>query len=150
MTQPADDAVRKLGLLAGDWRLVAVGADGHPWPGEAHARIEWHQSGAHLVQRTMAGNPDAPDTVSIMGCDAANGTYYQLYSDIRGVCRVYQMSLTDQEWRLWRTGAPFAQRFTGRFQDGGDTIAGRWEIAEDGADFRLDFTLVYTRNPARP
>jgi hypothetical protein len=42
------------------------------------------------------------------GCDAANGTYYQLYSDERGVCRVYEMSIGNGEWRLWREGEPSA------------------------------------------
>ena len=52
----------------------------------------------------------------IIGCDAANGTYYQLYSDDRGVCRVYEMSIGDGEWKLWREGEPFTQRFTARFR----------------------------------
>jgi hypothetical protein len=41
------------------------------------------------VQRSTVDIPEAPHTtISIMGCDAANGTYFQLYSDERGVCRV--------------------------------------------------------------
>lgn len=31
--------------------------------------------------------PDAPDSISTIGCNATNGTYFQLYSDERGVCR---------------------------------------------------------------
>jgi len=88
---------------------------------------------------------EAPDNVSIIGCDAANGTYFQLYSDERGVCRVYEMSIGDGEWRLWREGAPFSQRFTGRFEDDGDTIVGRWELAEDGTNYETDFDLIYRR-----
>jgi hypothetical protein len=97
------------------------------------------------VQRSTIELPEAPDNLSIIGCDAANGTYYQLYSDERGVCRVYEMSIDDHEWRLWRTGEPFAQRFAGRFEDGGDTIVGRWELAEDGINYRLDFDLTYRK-----
>lgn len=89
--------------------------------------------------------PEAPDAITIKGCDAANGTYHQLYSDDRGVCRVYEMSIDDREWRLWREGASFAQRFSGRFEDGGDTIAGRWEKAEDGTSYETDFELIYRR-----
>ncbi len=82
---------------------------------------------------------------SIIGCDAANGTYYQLYSDDRGVCRVYEMSIGDSEWKLWRDGEPFPQRFTGRFDDDGRTIVGRWEKAEDGTNYPTDFDLTYSR-----
>jgi hypothetical protein len=77
--------------------------------------------------------------------DAANGTYYQLYSDERGVCRVYEMTIGDGRWTLSRTGEPFAQRFTATISDDGDTMAGRWELAEDGMNFTTDFELTYRR-----
>ncbi len=89
--------------------------------------------------------PDAPDSISIIGCDAANGTYVQLYSDERGVCRVYQMSIGSGEWKLWRQGHPFPQRFTATISDDGNTIAGRWEKAEDGTTFSTDFYLTFHR-----
>ena len=41
-------------------------------------------------------------------------------------------------------GDPFAQRFTARFEDGGETIAGRWE-KKDGENYQLDFDLIYRR-----
>jgi len=89
--------------------------------------------------------PEAPDGTAMIGCDAAKGTYYQLYSDDRGVCRVYEMSIDAREWKLWRDGEPFSQRFSGSFEDDGETIAGRWELAEDGTNFRTDFDLIYRR-----
>lgn len=89
--------------------------------------------------------PEAPENVSVIGCDAANGTYTQLYSDERGVCRIYEMSIGDGEWRLWRDGEPFSQRFTAAFSEDGNTITGRWEIAEDGRTYATDFDVVYRR-----
>ena len=146
MDQPtAERALKELEPLVGEWSLEAIPPSGEPWPGEARSTIEWHDSGAHLVERSTVEMPEAPDGVSIMGCDAANGSYYQLYSDDRGVCRVYQMSMGGGEWRLWREGEPFAQRFTGRFEDGGDTIVGRWEKAEHGTNYETDFDLIYRR-----
>lgn len=147
MDQPtAEDALRELRPLVGEWELTATPPDGAPWPGgHGRATFEWHDSGAHLVVRATVDASEAPDSVSIIGCDAANGTYYQLYSDERGVCRVYQMSIGNGEWKLWREGEPFAQRFTGRFDDDGRTIVGRWETAEDGTNYAPDFDLTYTR-----
>ena len=78
--------LKRLEPLVGEWALEAKPPDGPPWPGEARATIEWHDSGAHLVARSTVDMPGAPDSVSVMGCDAANGTYFQLYSDERGVC----------------------------------------------------------------
>ena len=146
MDQPiAEEALRRLESLVGEWILEAKPLDGPPWPGEARATMEWHDSGAHLVQRSMVDAPGAPDSVSIMGCDAANRTYFQLYSDERGVCRVYEMSISDGRWELWRKGEPFAQRFRATISDDGNTIAGRWEKAPDGRAWETDFDLTYRR-----
>ena len=146
MDQPtAQDALKALEPLVGEWEVTAIGADGEPWPGQGRSVFEWHDSRAHLVQRTSIGVPGTPDSISIMGSDAASGTYYQLYSDDRGVCRVLGMSIGDGEWKLWRQGEPFPQRFTARFEDGGRKIVGRWEKAVDGTTFETDFDLTYTR-----
>jgi hypothetical protein len=144
MDQPtAEEALKKLEPLVGEWTLEAKGADGQPWPGGGRSTFEWHDSGVHLIQRTHVELPEAPDSISIMGCDAANGTYVQLYSDERGVCRVYGMNIGEGEWKLWREGPPFAQRFTGVLSDDGRTIEGRWELAEDGTTYTTDFFLTY-------
>jgi hypothetical protein len=141
----AEVALKGLEPPLGEWVLEATSPDGEPWPGEARASFEWHESGAHLVARSSVDVPGAPNTVSIIGCDAANGTYFQLYSDDRGVCRVYGMSIADREWKLWRQGDPFPQRFAATISEDGDAIAGRWEKAEDGANYTTDFYLTYVR-----
>jgi hypothetical protein len=141
----AHEALRKLDVLVGEWTLEAAWPNGEPWPGSGRAVFEWHDSGVHLVERSTVELPEAPDGISIMGCDAANGTYVQLYSDERGVCRVYEMSIDDAEWKLWRTGAPFPQRFFGAIGEDGTSIVGRWEKAEDGTTYTTDFFLTYRR-----
>jgi hypothetical protein len=114
--------------------------------GRRARHLQWHDSGAHLIERSTVELPEAPDGVSIMGGDAANGTYFQLYSDERGACRVYEMSIDDREWKLWRIGEPFPQRFTATISQDGNTIAGRWEKAEDGTNYAADFDLTYRRS----
>ncbi len=141
----AGKALERLEALVGEWVLEAKPPDGPPWPGGARTTIEWHDSGAHLVARSTVEMPEAPDSISIMGCDGAIGTYFQLYSDERGVCRVYQMRIGDGRWELWREGEPFPQRFTATISDDGDTIMGRWEKALDGHTWQTDFHLTYRR-----
>ena len=141
----AEQALRRLDAFVGEWALEGRWPDGEAWPGGGTVIFAWHDSGAYLLERGTVDHPDAPDTFSVIGCDAANGTYYQLYSDERGVCRVYQMSVDDGVWRLWREGEPAAQRFTGTFSEDGNTITGRWEIAEDGATYAADFDLTLRR-----
>jgi hypothetical protein len=141
----AVEALHALEPLVGEWALEASGPDGAPWPGQGRASFAWHPSGAHLVQRTSTDVPGAPDSISIIGCDAATGSFVQLYSDERGVCRIYSMGIEGGQWTLQHDGDPFPQRFVGTISDGARTISGRWEKAEDGADFAPDFYLTYRK-----
>jgi hypothetical protein len=143
----AQKALMKLDPLVGEWILEARPPGGEPWRGGGRSTFEWHPSGAHLIQRTTMEIPEAPNSLCIIGCDGAKETYLQLYSDDRGVCRIYDMSIGEGEWKLWRVGEPFAQRFVASISQDGNTIAGRWEMSEDGTNFRTDFELVYRRNP---
>jgi hypothetical protein len=43
------------------------------------------------------------------------------------------------------TPLDFAQRWTSRFGEDGDTITGQWETSPDGHEWRLDFRLTYRR-----
>ena len=70
---------------------------------------------------------------------------FQLYSDERGVCRVFDMGIGDGRWRLWREGEPFAQRFTATISEDGNTIVGRWEKAPDERTWETDFDLTYRK-----
>ena len=110
-------------------------------------RFEW-VDGAFLAQRwTISGGPEGAPTgdTTIVGCDGAHGTYFQLYHDDRGVSRVYEMGLRAGEWTLRREGPPFAQRFAATFAADGKTITGRWEIKEEGEDWRTDFDVTFSR-----
>ena len=146
MDQPtAEKALRQLDRLIGEWTMEATWPSGENWPGGGKFTFEWHDSGRHVVWRGSAELPEAPDNVSIIGCDGANGTYIVLYSDERNVCRIYEMSIDDQEWKLWREGEPFSQRFTATFSADGNAMTGRWEIAEDFTNYKTDFDLVFRR-----
>jgi len=148
MDQPtAEKALQELEVLVGEWTQEAIPPDGEPWPGEARTTFEWLEGSENrlLVERSTVEMPEAPNGVCVIGCDAANGTYYQLYTDDRGVCRVYEMSIGDGEWKLWRDGVPFSQRFTAKISDDGNTIEGRWEAAKDGTNWETDFDLTFRR-----
>jgi hypothetical protein len=140
----AENALKELEPLVGEWTLQARSPGGSLWPGEAKATFGWMEGNQLLIERSTIELPEAPNAICVIGCDAANGTYVQLYTDDRGVCRVYEMSIGGGEWRLWREGEPFDQRFTGRFSDDGNTIDGRWET-NTGGGWETDFDLVYTR-----
>ena len=141
----AERALKELEPLIGEWTMEAVPPGGAPWPGGGRTSFEWLDGNQLVIERSTVEMPEAPNGVCVIGCDAANGTYYQLYSDDRGVCRVYEMSIGDREWRLWRDGEPFSQRFAAKISGDGRRIEGRWETAKDGANWESDFDLIYTK-----
>ena len=98
-----------------------------------------------LIQRSHVELPEAPDGVSVIGCDGMNDTYFLLYTDERDVQRGLRDEPPRRRVEARRDGDPFSQRFTGSFSEDGKTITGRWEMAEDGKTWRTDFDLTYTK-----
>ena len=135
-----------LDQLVGTWHMSSsLPSDGEP--PHAETRFEWLEGGRFLIQRWRVDHPAAPDGIAIIGAGEAEGTYRQHYFDSRGVERVYEMTLADGVWKLWRSAsAPdFSQRFTGTFDAAGDTISGTWELSSDGSAWEHDFDLTYMR-----
>jgi hypothetical protein len=136
--------------LLGTWEFEPT-VDGRS-AGTARATYEWIQDGAFLLGRSEAEWIDpgwienAPKTnQTVIGFDDGTGEIAQLYTDSRGVFRIYRGTLTDEAWRLERAAPGFHQRFIGRFADGGRTIDGRWEFSTDGTTWELDFPITYRK-----
>jgi len=126
--------------LLGEWKLTV------PQFGATAGRavFERLKEGGFVVQRSYAPDP-APDGVWIIGADDSTEVRTVLYHDSRGVARVYQTSLVEGVWRVWRDAPGFAQRYTGTLSPDGRTITGAWEIARDNATWAKDFDLNYTK-----
>jgi hypothetical protein len=142
-------ALKRLDRFIGEWRVDAS------FPGSAPGRatFEWSLEKQFLIQHTTAPRP-APDSIAIVSVDLDTGLYTQHYFDSRGVVRVYAMSLSRGVWVLSRTKPDFtpldfSQRFIGKFSRDGKTIGGTWET-KDGARWKRDFDLTYTRRRVKP
>ncbi|MGH2428092.1 MAG: hypothetical protein ACRDGV_04270 [Candidatus Limnocylindria bacterium] len=144
-------ASASLGFLIGTWEFEAS-VDGR-FLGRGRATFEWIEDGA-FVREHAEDQPSAdadPEWVAhspmpvtaIIGFDDTTLEHAMLYSDARGVLRIYRMSLTDDTWRLWRAAPDFHQRFIGTFRDDGRTIEGRWESSPDGSAWEPDFDMTY-------
>jgi hypothetical protein len=143
----ASTAMGRLEPFIGEWVMEADLPSG-PAAGTGRAIFEWALEGQFLIGRTVV--PGAPDSIAIVGLDSAGQSYIQHYFDSRGVTRVYAMDLTDGVWTLLRdspdfTPLEFSQRFTGTFSADGRRIDGRWESAQHGSAWELDFHLSYVK-----
>jgi len=137
--------------LIGSWTVAAEFPTAGPLVVPGRTTFEWLLGRRFVLQQTEMDHPDAPDSRSILAPDPARpGGWRQHYFDSRGVVRLYDMGFDGRTWALTRSAADFspldfAQRFTAELGEGGDTLAGRWEIAPAGEDWRLDFRLTCRR-----
>jgi hypothetical protein len=139
-----------LGRLIGTWEFEPL-AEGRS-VGRGRATFEWIEDGAFVLERSEAEWSDpgwvknAPKTTqAVIGWDDSTEEIVQLYSDSRGVFRVYRGTLTEEAWRLERAAPDFHQRFVGVFRDDGRTIDGRWESSPDGTNWEIDFPITYRK-----
>jgi hypothetical protein len=143
--QTPNSALKRLDALVGDWEMEGPNPFDPAAVLRGRANFEWLEGRRFLVQRWNVEHPDFPDGIAIIGYDDSTGDYSQHYFDSRGVSRIYKMSLSAGVWRLWRDDPDFAQRFTGTFEDNGNTIKGRWENSSDGSKWEVDFHLTYKK-----
>jgi hypothetical protein len=80
-----------------------------------------------------------------MGVDESSGAFSVLYADARGIFRIYEMTLIDGIWKIWRDTPEFRQRFLGKLSADQRTIEARWEKSVDGSPWEHDFDVSYTR-----
>jgi hypothetical protein len=138
-------ALDRLEALVGEWTMEAGPPGGPPWPGDARVSFEWLNGRTFLIERWTVDVPEAPDGIAVIGEGDEPETFRQHYFDSRGVHRIYEMSLADGVWGLWRDSPEsFSQRFSGTFSDDGATIAGRWE-KDEGSGWETDFDLTYRK-----
>ena len=156
MSPPAaNPALERLEVLVGDWDAESL-IDGR-LVGRSRTGCTRAPAGGFVLQHTTArpvGEDVPPEWEAnlpfpihaVIGADDFGDEFTMLYSDARGVCRVYRMTLADGEWRLWgQAKADFFQRYAGTFSVDGRVITGRWERSTDGHAWELDFELIYTR-----
>ena len=140
--------------LIGAWTFEASTVDGR-FLGRGRATFEWIQDGRFVLEhaRDVPGDDTDPEwaehspmpVTSIIGFDDSTGEQSSLYSDARGVFRIYRMRLTDAAWTMWRDAPGFNQRFNADISDGGTTMRGQWQTSEDGHEWIPDFDIVYQR-----
>jgi hypothetical protein len=138
-----DGTMQDLRVLVGEWEFTSP-----LFPeGRGRTTFEWLEAGL-LLQRSRVSGP-APDSTWIFGGDDSEESLTVLYHDDRGVSRVYRSTLREGIWRVWRDAPGFSQRFSGRVSADGRTIEAAWESSADGARWKHDFDLSYTRVDGR-
>ena len=138
-------SLKQFDVFIGKWTMLGT----HPQlPSAVHglSTFEWLREGALLVWRfDWEHGQGIPSAYCVIGHDDAVEPCSMLYTDVRGVARIYQMTLAGGVWKMWRASPDFSQRMTGMFSDDGDTITWHGELSHDGLTWEPDLSVTFTR-----
>lgn len=120
--------------FVGRWRTrgqVRATADAPAVEIEGTDSYEWLPGGFFLLHRVdvrIGGQP--AQALEVIGWDADAGSFFMHSYDDHGNTGIMRMSVREDVW----TFLGDAERFTGGFSDGGDTLSGHWE-RRDGSEW---------------
>lgn len=138
-------SLKQFDVLVGEWTMVGT----HPQLPSAvhgHSSFEWLREGSLMIWHfDWDRDQGVPSAFSVIGQDDATEPCSMLYTDERGVSRIYYMSLAGSVWKMWRESPGFSQRMTGTFSDDRNTITWDGELSHDGSTWESDLSVTYTR-----
>ena len=140
---PQDPQLAGFDAFVGEWTTEAI----HPAVPDTvvrgEARFEWLEGGRFLINRARNDHPDFPDSISVIGLVDERIAMY--YFDSRGVHRVYETSMSEGVWRIWRDAPAFSQRSEGRFSEDGNSITCLFQLSRDDSTWKDDLEISYRR-----
>ena len=140
-----DPRLEPFNALVGAWEIEAT----HPaLPStivHGTADFEWLEGERFLLQRSRTDHPEFPDSLIVLGADEEGLSMN--YFDSRGVHRIYQVSLSDGVWRMWRHVPGFSQKFNGSISNDGNTIEGLWKLSRGDSTWDDDLGITFRRTP---
>ena len=134
--------LKNLEGLVGVWEMELSNASFLPSPNDSvkgQVYFEWIENGAFLRMRMGA------DALWLISRDDSKPDYQVFYYDARSVSRIYEMSFSENMWKLWRNSHNFSQRYEGIISKDGHTITGKWVKSSDGRTWEHNFDVTYTR-----
>lgn len=138
-------SLKQFEILIGEWDMVGT----HPMipsPVNGQSSFEWLREDALLTcHANWEQGSGIPSAFSVIGHDDAVEACSMLYTDERGVSRIYQMTLEGGIWKMWRDSDGFSQRMTGTFSDDRNTITVHGELSHDASTWEQDLNVTYTR-----
>ena len=141
-------ALKDVEFLIGKWEMELSNAAFLPKPSstvKGDVSFDWVEDKAFLIMR-MGGNPSTSQgAIWLINRDESSSDYKVFYYDDRKVSRIYEMSFSDNLWKLWRQSPNFSQRFEGKISKDGNKILAKWEKSSDGQKWEHDFDVTYTR-----
>lgn len=141
-------ALQELEFFIGNWKMELSNTSFLPdrsAVAEGYVSFELLEDGAYIVMSQESKLPGPPVATWLISRDESVENYAIFYYDSRGVSRIYEMSLSNKVWKIWRNSPGFSQRFEGRISNDDNTVTAQWEKSFDGVSWEHDFDMKYNR-----
>ncbi|WP_246079639.1 DUF1579 family protein [Paenibacillus piri] len=137
-------AMERLQPFIGKWKtkgtiVLPTGAEVRL---DADDTYEWLPGGYFLIHHVngLMGE-DEVKAIEIIGFHEDDDMYVTTSYDNRGVVANYKAQLHERDWTIIGS----TERFRGSFGEDGRTLAGVWELAGDGAEWKKWMDIVLTK-----
>lgn len=131
-------------IFGGDWSVTITNMWWLEDPSTARtgiARCDWLGDSFLLLQVEFEGEPTWD---FVFGRSDARNQFVVLYSDERGVQRVFDLTIDAASWVMSRSDPDFHQRLLARIE--GNRMVGQTDASDDRGDtWRKDFDLIFER-----
>jgi hypothetical protein len=147
----ANPALSQFEPLIGRWIATITWSEnihkfvGGPRTVRGRASFEWAKDRYFVVHSTGGEDEGSPFAHWMIGRDDTSGAFAAFYADNRGQSRIYEMSLTDNVWKMWRRSNGSCQRFTAQISPDQRKIEARWESSRDDTAWEEEFAIVYAK-----
>jgi hypothetical protein len=145
-TFPSNDALQVFSPIIGNWDTT--GSHGMIPDTVLHGRTSFdldETKGFIRVSSNIQEEVGIPAGIAIIASDDELGTYLMSYYDVRGISRIYNMSMQDNVMKWWRDAPSFSQRYSLTVSEDQQTMVGKGEIRKNGSAWEKDLDLTYKK-----
>jgi hypothetical protein len=145
-TLPSNEALQAFNAIIGNWDTM--GSHGMIPHTVLHGRTSFDldETGGFIrMNSNIQEEVGIPAGIAIIASDDESGTYLMSYYDVRGVSRIYNVSMQGNVMKWWRDAPSFSQRYSLTVSEDQQTMVGKGEICKDGLAWEKDLDLTYRK-----
>jgi hypothetical protein len=136
---------KQLKRLLGTWTCEAT-IPGFEKSFISTVQFTWIEKDMLMMMKSKGKPGGPPSGTAVLGADDVNNQLQMLYADVRGVTRIYKVTLNAKEFNWERKAPGFSQKLVGAIRNDGRTIKCEAFKAVNGGRMSHDMYWIYEKH----